>query len=269
MSGARSNLPAPVSGYPAFGAVHEAWPNEQLRNFAFDFTRICEKVICYDTAGATVEPLIFDETSEHYVKNPLSITDEKALEFQEKYDPRKFFRIFDLETLGVSVIEMDPSAQFARKVRTVWESQDFGAVETEVRNEAARKQPDTTLKMHFDTVRGVGHKLPKTHDVSDARQKLALFPDEDRSRDTIEVIGDEAEILSSALRRRLKQYALPTDIIPHLTFAVFRHLATPDQISLIRSSADNYVRRYPFAVRLDPLTIRHKMEARKTKTSKY
>lgn len=240
----RSGVPMPFEGYPAYGAVHDVLPNQELRRFMFDFSRVADAV--------------FDTTPPIEVISEIEAPTDKlvVLEPTTNYDPRKFYKIFDAETLGVSVVEMDPAAKAARQFRTVWEKQDFGAVENEAKNKLAA-MPNEAPRLMFNRVEGVGRRLPGVG-KRDIRQKIALMPDTAKFVETLEIIEDEADIINTAIRRRLKQFIYPWDIVPHLTFAVFRTAAEPGQVVDVKQKANEYLAKYPFAVRLGQLAFRHK-----------
>lgn len=247
----RSNVTQPFEGYPAYGAVHDVIPNEQLRNFIVDFSRIADRVF-----GAThgSERLVIDNRLPEEIA-----ADEAKPEFVDDYDSRGYYKTFDVESLGVNVVEMDPAAKQARALRAVWERQDFGAVEQEARNEIGRRLVGIRPQLLFDRVQGAGHRLPGAG-RADVRKKLALLPKEDKFNETIELINGEADLIIDAIKRRLKQFMYPWDVIPHLTFSVFRYEATAEQISTIIGETNDLLREKPVGASLGDLSFRHKKE---------
>jgi len=263
----RDSLTRPFEGYPAYGAVHDVLPNEQLRNFLLEFSVISDKVFkqAIDLSlpvdfSDELEPVVSD--AEEPVTDEISPEDKRKLKIEDLYDPRKNYKIFDVDTLGVSVLEMDPAARHARTMRTIWESQDFGAVEQEARNEMARKLPATAPRLMFDRVQGVGHRLPGVP-KTEVRQKLALMPDPEKFPETVEFISNEADIIIEEVKKRLKQFVYPWDIVPHLTFAVFKKPVTPEQVDDIVKKTNESLKTDPFAVRLGDLDFRSKKERKK------
>lgn len=255
----RQNPGKPFEGYPAYGAVHDVMPNQQLRSFMYDYTRICDYVFMHKAAGVEVDPVIFPEEDDSKVSSPLEVPKHIKLEVEETYDARNYYRVFDTETLGASVVEMDPSKRHAKLIRSIWERNDFGAVEQEARTEIGRSLPGTVPKLFFDRVSGVGGRLPGVH-KTEVRKKLALMPDTSKFPETLTLISEEADIIINAIRRRLKQFVYPWDINPHLTYSVFRTRADEKEITTIQKSTNNYLSRYPFAVRLGTLDFRNKKE---------
>lgn len=275
MQAVRGGVPKPFEGYPAYGAAHPVMPNQQLRGLLFDTTRIADFVLKHSIAGVSVDPVEFGEGNEHSLVLPERVAelfgegppfDEAAdpddvpdlpPEAVYDYDPRKFYRVFDPDTLGVTVVEMDPSEKAARAVRTVWEKQDFGAVENEVKSELGRRAPNTVPKLFIARADTVGKLLPGA-ESQDVRQKVALFPEAHRSQETLDLMENEASVLYTAINSRLRQFMRPWDIVPHITYMLFRNPTKPKEIELVVESINNYLNAHPFAVRLDSLELRHK-----------
>ncbi len=258
---AKGNLPrngvtSPFEGFPAIGAVHDVIPTDSLRNFQFDFSRISDLMLkqCIEFGNPT--PMTKDDFC-----NPNCFQD--AHQNLEDYgdwpdfDPRHYYKIFDVETLGVSVVEMDASARAARAVGAIWEKQDFGAVQQEAINEVAKQTGIFKPKLKLNNVMGVGRKFPGV-DKKEVRQKLALLPDTTYHPETTDLLESEAEIINSAIRRRLKHFLSPWDVVPHVTFAIFRQKTSSEAIKAIEESTKNYLQLYPIAIRLGELTFRHK-----------
>lgn len=258
----RDSLAKPFEGYPAYGAVHDVLPNEQLRGFLFDFSRIADKVIGQAFASEEVDPIPDYVASENFEAEPISVVPAES--DKKPYDSRDFYRIFDVESLGVSVVEMDPSAKAARTIRTIWEGQDFGAVEQEARNEIGRSLPNIVPHLFFNRVEGVGRRLPGVS-RSDVRQKLALMPDTTRFAETLNTIDVEADKIISAILKRLKQFMYPWDTTAHMTYSVFRSSTEPGQIIDIQNKTNEYLAKYPFGVQLGQLVFRHKKERNRTR----
>lgn len=280
----RGEMREQYRGFPAYGAVHDVVPNHQLRSFLYDFSRIADGVFAQDFAvtDEVVDPIPGYTSDEDFEADPvqLSTYDEEAVDHLQTlrlthndadkvtfrpevlptvgYDPRRYYRIFDPESLGVSVVEMDPSKRAAQAIRSVWEKQDLGAVENEARNEMGRRLPYVAARLLFNRVDTIGGKLANAP-RSDVNKKLALFPDTSKFVETLSLIEDENEIIVKAIRQRLKQFVYPWDVIPHLTFAVFRADAQVDQIVEVKEAAEEYIKRHSFGVRLGDLTFRHKL----------
>ena len=252
----RDSLASPFVGYPAYGAVHEVKPNQMLKAFLYEFSCISDQV--FDKTS-----LIEEAEIPGYVSAG-DFSDEPVIGNQPEevdYDSRRFYRSFDVETLGVSVLEMDPSARVARAIGALWEKQDFGAVEKEAKNEISRALPMIRPRLFFNRVEGVGRRLPGAA-KTDIRQKLALMPDTNKFAETNDLIEDEADFIIQAITRRMKQFIYPWDITPHLTFAVFKNMADPEQIKEIKEESNAYLREHPFGVALGQLSFRHKAERR-------
>lgn len=251
---ARDSPVRPFEGYPAYGAVHETIPNEQLRGWLFDFSRISDRVFgaAFETQEVEIPGFLTDPD---FVAEPIACAEA----VQGTYDPRRFYKIFDVEKMGVSVLEMDPTARAARAVRSLWEGQDFGAVENEARNEMGRALPITRPRLFFNRVEGVGRHIPGVS-KADVRQKLALMPDTNRFVETLELIEDEADIVIAAIKSRLNQFVYPWDTNPHLAFAAFKPSAQPDQIVKIKELANAHLQKHPFGVALGQLDFRFKKQ---------
>lgn len=244
----------------------------------YDFARIADGVfseIGYDEVNPIPgyvnddidsDPIVIigaTETDDEVETMPLQIIDPdtkepRVINVASSYDSRKFYRVFDPESLGVSVVEMDPSRRAAQAVRTIWEKNDFGAVEKEARNEIGRTVPNTVAKLRFKSVEGVGRRLAN-YPTEDVQQKLALMPDTNEFMETYDLIEKEADIIIRAIRSRLKQFVYPWDIMPHLTFAVFRNGAEPDDIKRIKEIANEKLANNPLTVPLGTLAFRHKI----------
>jgi len=243
-------LPRQREGYPAYGAVHPVVPNEQLRGLLYDTSRACDYVFRHHLAGEEVDPI-------EWGTGEFPALSDGATAVEEEYDPRKYYRVFDIETLGVTVVEMDPSAKQARRARAVWEGQDFGAVEQEAKNDIGRKLPYTRPKLFFDRLVPAGNRLPNVP-KTEVRQKLAVAPNPGRNPETLGLLNGEFDIVVTALRRRLKQYVYPWDFIPHMSFLAFRREARPESIATVTQSLDNYLAQYSFGAALEDLNFRHK-----------
>ncbi len=250
----RSNPMKPFEGFPSHGAVHDVIPNQQLRGLLFDFSRISDKVFQRAFETEEVELRGF-QPADGFEAEPITCVAPAAGE----YDSRRFYRIFDVEKLGVSVVEMAPSARAARAVRAIWEGQDFGAVEKEARNEMGRTLPFVRPHLFFNRVEGVGRRMPGVP-KADVRQKLALMPDTNRFVETLELVEGEADIIIEAIMRRLRQFTYPWDTIPSLAFAAFRPAAEPEQIIEVKEKTNEYLQANPFGLALGQLTFRHKTE---------
>ncbi len=252
---ARSSTHQPFEGYPALGAFHDVIPNQQLRSFLYDFSRTADFVLKRSQAGMIVEPVseedwrnssFFEEADEYIEGHPKL----------DGYDFRNYGKIFDIDRLGVSVVEMGQSARAARKVRAVWEKHDFGAVEQEARDELARYTGVKAPSLRFSGVMGVGRRLPGI-DRRDVRQKLALMPEGPKNKEVVEIIERESEIITNAINRRLKQFMDSWDTIPHLTFAFFGQNTSGEAVEAIEESADTYSKLYPCGAQLGELLFRH------------
>lgn len=253
----RSSPVSPFEGYPAFGAVHDVVPNDRLEGFRYDFTRIANLMIARSQLMLPLEPLSqVDFMNPDLFADEFKIVKKECPDFFDNFDPRRFYRVFDPDTLGVSVVEMDHSQKAARAVRTVWKKSDFGAVEQEARNEADKNLGIEPLKLVLSGVMCVGRKLPNVRD-EEVRQKVALMHDSNEHPEVIKRIEDEADVVTQAINRRLKQFMLPWDVFPHITFAVFRQRTSPEVIRAISKSAHNFIQTHPFEVRLGRLSFRH------------
>lgn len=256
----RDSLPKPFEGYPAYGAVHDVIPSTALRNFMSDFASFADGIFELEYVTKEVDPtpqITAEEEFEPIVICAPEGHDSEEIETEEPlYDPRKYYRVFNVETMGVSVIEMDPSSKTAKTIRTLWERQDFGIVEQEAKNHIHKHIPRSQLTLAFDRVQGVGGRLPNVPHT-DLRQKLALWPDTSSYPETTEIIAEEAGIVISGIARRLKQFIYPWDITPHLTFAVFKKSATAEQVSKIISKTNELMQESPLTVRLGELDFRY------------
>lgn len=259
MSLPRSNPERPHEGYPTYGAVHGVIPNQQVRNFLYQFARVSDFVFTQSVAGEPVEPITWVNEEDEKKDFKFPALSEAAVAVSENYDPRKFYRMFDLETLGVSVLEMDPSAQQARRFKALWESHDIGAAEQEIKNEVARSQPTTRPRLIFDRLVPAGRRLPGVPNT-DTRQKLALAPQPGKHTETLDTIDNELDAVASVLRRRLKQFVVPTDVVPHVSFMVFRRHADVDSIATIAESMDTYLRKWPVGAALEGISFRSKLD---------
>lgn len=260
MSHPRDGLRQPFEGYPAYGAVHDVRPNEQLRSFMFDFARNADGIFVQDTSYRIVDTNNDDLSPEERTAtiNIIDVDGNPASAYAPDYDPRKYYRVFDPETLGVSVVEMEGSKRAAQAARAVWQKNDLGAVEKEAKNVIGRQLPNLTPRLLFTHVTGVGGRLPNAPQA-DVKKKLALMPDSTKFPETFDLIDKEAAIIIEAIRRRLKQFEYPWDLIPHLTYAVFRGEARSEQIIQVQERAEEYVQKHSFGVQLGTLSFRHKL----------
>lgn len=255
MSRSRNAVPKPFEGYPAYGAAHGVVPSDQLRGFLYDSSRIADYVFMHGMAGVSVDPVEF---SNHGQKSELTVpSDVRGRAEENGYDPRTFYRVFDPETLGVTVVEMDASEKAARTVRKVWERHDFGAVEQEVKTEVGRSTSNLAPRLFFNHADTVGKRLPGS-EIRNIRQKVALFPEAFHSQDTLELLEHESDVVFRAINRRLKQFMKPWDTTPHVTYQLFRDAAKAREVEVIMETTNNYLQKFPFAARLDLLALRHK-----------
>lgn len=283
----RDGLPKPFEGYPAYGAVHNVTVNDAYRSFLYEFCDIADEVFSADFETEIVDNTNIDSLDEASEFEPITIIPSLAEEetFSESepedvledfdmdikrrrrpkpaaakispvYTPESYYKLFDIEKLGVSVVEMDPSANAARAIRTLWERQDFGQVQKEAKDQLMRHIPRTDLRLVFGGVMGVGRRMPNIP-RADLRQKLALMPDPNAYPENLSLIQDEAEVVIDSIGKRLKQWMYPWDIIPHLTFAVFKRRAQPEQIIEIVQRTNEYVESNPVAMKLGELVFRY------------
>lgn len=85
------------------------------------------------------------------------------------------------------------------------------------------------------------------------------MPDTTKFTETLELIGAENEIIVRAIQKRLKQFMYPWDVSPHLTFAVFRRDATPDDIAAVHEALNRRLSKHPLTIPLGRLGFRHKL----------
>lgn len=246
---ARHGLPEPFRGFPSYGALHEIVPNPQVTGFLFEFSTRAYEAFKPEGDGE-VNPIPDYSPKEEF--GPITIIPSPS------YDPRDYFRVFDSDTLGVSVLDMDPSASKARKFHTLWENNDFGATEQDARNEIDRKFPDTKIHIIYDRVMPVGGFLPTAHGGREARQKIALVPSVERSMDLNKLVTDEANIIIRAIKRRFEQFVAPWDIVPVTTFAAFKPKASDDRIKSLIEETNKGLADKPVGARLGRLVFRHK-----------
>lgn len=246
--GARSGLCSPWEGYPAYGAVHEVLPTQELSTFMYNFRRIADSV--FDIGPPQVRIEGFD------VEPSNGREDETS-----DYDSRKFYKAFDIDTLGVSVVEMDPSQKAAKKIRKIWERQDYGVVAQEARTGIDRQfgiEGQTPMRLSVDHVDGIGGKLP-SYVGDELRQKLALIADVTQYQETISKLDYEAEEIMGAINRRLDgQVVYPWDRIVHVTFAAFRADAQPRQVRTVIDKTNQHLAKKPLTVKLGKLEFRYK-----------
>ncbi len=245
---ARDGLPEPFRGYPSYGALHEIVPNQQVLEFLFDFnTRAYEAFSPMDTNVEVITDLPLNAKVED---------DTRAR--SDSYDPRDYYRVFDSDTIGLSVLDMDPSASKARKLHALWEKNDFGATEKEAKNEIDRKLPNTPLRVVYDKVMPIGGFLPTAHGGREARQKVALVPAVEQSIELNRLITDEADIVVKAIRRRFEQFTAPWDVVPVTTFAAFKPKASDEKIKGLIEETNKGLEQKPVGARLGRLVFRHK-----------
>ncbi len=240
--GPRDALREPFEGYPAYGALHEVSLSRDLSKFMYSFRQIADDV--FDVGSDVLRIEGFNQVPE---------TDSD-------YDARKFYRSFDIESLSVSVLEMDPSERTAKKIHKLWERQDYGAVAQEARTNIDRSvgAPQSRMKFCLNRADGVGGKLP-IPGIEDVRKKLALLPDVTQHEETFKTIEDEAYWILDAVNRRLEQQVVyPWDITPHVTFAAFRPEAQPKQICQVIEKTNDYLQENPLTISLQALKFRYR-----------
>lgn len=251
----RSRLTQPREGYPVYGAVHEVIPTTQIRDFQTVFAIIADQVFD-QTGNSEIDPVPQFKPTEEFAAEIITPPLDKP------FDSRDHYRIFNPETLGLSVIEMDPSSKKARQIRTVWEKQDFGAVEKDARNELLRHLPNRIPTIKFTGAKFVGGILPGAKPSELVRQKVALIPDSKTSFEILEIVNLEANIIIRAIRARLKQFAYQYDIVPHVTFAVFKKGVERDQAVAVVDGIHKHLIKKPLHAQLSPLVFRSRSERR-------
>lgn len=270
MGNARSRPEQPLAGYPAIGAMHEVrLPNQALRDFISDFAVKADGIF-EPVFIATHDILEIDNTipgEEAKLRDNPDDESDNDIGIKEtglaEYDSKKYFTTFNVERMGLSVVEMQGSAKIARVRRAIWEKQDLGMVEQEARDEIRKHFPNTTPKLRFDAVANVGSKVCN-QGTTDVRQKLALIPNAATYFETFELLTREHNIIINAIERRLKsELPYAADYVPHLTFAAFRNKAEPRHIEKIISKTAELVKAHPIEIRLGDLLFRRGIERRK------
>lgn len=202
----RDGLREQFRGYPAIGAVHPVAANKQLRDTLSAIADIADGV--FDT------PANFDGRS----------AEEKAKD-GDYYDSSRYYRLFDSQTLGLSVFEMDISAKIAEKAKSIWEQNDLGAVRQDVEGEADRMLPGVRLQLEVSGVMPVGGRLPMSY-REPVRSKLAFTFNPGKHMDTYDLLFREEELIARHIGSRIKRpdilrQFVQVDFVPHVTFMVY------------------------------------------------
>ena len=253
----RNSVVSPFEGYPAYGAVHEVMPDHRFREFMSVFARISDQVFDFVPPVEVIDPQPdFQAEAGMEAFSLLPEIDEVVV----PYDSRKFYKIFDPDKMGATVLEMDPAQKAAKRIRKVFESQDFGAVEKNAKNEIDRIMPMSYPELVFNRVESVGNLLPGvSQDI--VRQKLALFSDTTKCLQTHKSMQSEQTIIVKHLKKHFKQFMTPWTLVPHLTFAVFRKQASAEQVTDIIGKTNEYVQANPLYVSLErSLTFRSRSD---------
>ena len=281
---ARGQVERPFQGYPAYGALHEIIPDSRLREFLAKFSKIADGVLdpsqLADDEPRVIDPSPHIQPDDEYDPIEIGAFDDvwseepssrlEAELVEERYDPRKYYRVFDPEKMGVPVVESLPAQKAARAMRTVFESQDFGAVEQDARNAIGRRQPLLYPSLVFNRIEGVGRILPRvpgTAREDDIKQKLALVADlttkSEEAQATLGQLDFEFAQVTTEITRRLKQYIIPTDYIKHLTFAVLKSSISHGQFVDILDKANEHLAKEPLVIELERDLIFRTNSARK------
>ncbi len=239
----RDTLPEQSRGYPAIGAVHEVIADKNLRDALGKVADIADDVFDAPTPGDTRSL-------------------EERIADGDKYNPSHYYRLFDAQTLGLSVFEMDLSEKVSRRARTVWEGQDLGAFKQDVENFAAKHSPDAPLQISCKGIMMVGGRLPLGgRDL--IRTKLAFLPDPTEYDETIELLNLEHQVIKATIERRLGKRnggrwptLLPlVDFVPHVTFLAYKqHKATAEQIRRVNTELEELLREEPITLSLGRFT---------------
>lgn len=249
----RSSVEAPFQGYPAYGALHEILPDTRLREFLAKFSEISNAVIKPPEELPPSE--LIDPTPDFEPEDDFGVVslgpESEAKVFDPPFDQRHYYRIFDPEKMGVTVVEMLPSQRAASAMRKVFEGQDFGAVEQEARDTIDQGNPVLYPQLKFTSVIGVGKMLHTNGGVTPVRQKLALLADVTTHLETHDMLDKENAAICDALRRRLKQFVLPNDFIKHLTFAALKRPITNEMLAEIITQTNSHLTENPLYVDLD------------------
>jgi len=264
---ARDHLHGEFTGFPGLGAMYEIIPNQPLRDFMSGFSLIADKVFGKALA-LSMDPNL---KIKNEIEEPITLGSllESAAKIEnglpEGYDSKNYYKTFNVQRMSVTVFEMHTSAKAARVIRSVWEKNDMGAVEKNVKNDLGRRFPDQKPKLAFKGVLNAGRGLQNAPQ-SDIRQKLALLPDPTKYFDTYELLSDAPFIMTREIARRMRHKRIsippPTDFVPHLTFAAFRRNAHPTEIVKVIKQSEALIDSMPFEVMLGKLVFRSKLERR-------
>lgn len=206
MGNGRNTLNGPYEGYPGIGAVHAAIPNHSLRNFLLTFADIADNVIG---------------------------------DGQEDYDPRHYYRVYDAQRMGLTVLEMDPSMAQAQKIRQVLQRKDVGLLEQDIKDQATRLIKPVSPQITIVRADSCGKYFNPGKTLRKFRRGVALFPDTSLDLDTHEMLADELGIGIEAIRRQFKQFMHQTDLTAHMTFVEFKDAVNKEQVGeIIKNTND-------------------------------
>lgn len=249
----RDGLRERMAGYPAVGAVHPVVQNRDLLNLFY----------AEGSQNSIVEVLddFFDPPNYFDTRS----LEEKDNDGVQRYNSAHFYRLFDPQTLGVSVMEMDITAQAAKRQRSVWEGKDMGRVKQEVLDLAARRSPNNQLVIKLGNVMPVGGKLPGKYKDDPPRQKLAFFPDiyDEQTYQTLELLYAEHDIIRAAIENRLRANRhtkvvadlIAYSYIPHITFLSYKRDVGPKKVIEANRRLSALVAEKPITVELERLNL--------------
>ncbi len=272
----KENRHEPYQGYPAVGAVHPVIANRELRerltqiaNIAddiFDHTPTEDDILSWNNPieiEGLSNPVHFDQEGESDLPGHEELEeDDTESTFAQVYNPTAHYRMFDAQTLGLSVFPMEVSAAIANRARAVWKKNDLGQLTKEIIDRTQRYSLSSALTIVSDGLVLSGGKLPVVPHLP-IRSMLAFNVSPAHYDESLECIFEEHEIVKSATLRRMKKRPLdvrgiPQDpisaFIPHIPFMAYKRGAIPAEIAKVNEKIQELMHDDPIVMHLGELT---------------
>lgn len=261
----RSNPGSPSFDRSSYGVYHEVIPDTQLMEFVTRFRSISDSVfkIADDDVGPpVVEPGVQQRFVAGDIFSDKDAEPEKVETPQSHYDPRHYYKVYDPERFAVPILDVWPSDKGMKSIGAVFERQDFGSVQQNIRNQTeGRVVLGKPLPLIFDRVSSVGRLIPNQRGNRGAapRQKLALMADTSMTgalyEGTIDRLNSEFEFISREIVKRLMHPVSPIDFIIHSTFTHFKQPAQLSQVAEIVGQTNESLKAEPLSVEIEPRLI--------------
>lgn len=252
---ARDDLGVRHRGYAEFGAIHRLASTKNMFEFFAEVTQVTDETI---KSHHSLIPDGSDDLGLGPVLQIEGVPDaEEAPDAPEPpeeswYNSENYYRIYDLSSVWVGVLEANAKQKKAQAARRVLQANDVGIMLQETKDSSSRIYPDTPLRFLFDSVTLVGDKQANGN-ARGMQTRVALVPNLEHYHDTFMKLYSEYDMITGFLRRYYGQSFLPDKYTPHAEFMIFRNEADHRDISKTISGLKDVLAQNPLDAPLNEL----------------